>query len=72
MAGRASTGITAARWFGPLGLVVFGVVLLVPDEAIALRAADIGLGLMIALALGTHWEFHRRWRRDGSAPGGQS
>jgi hypothetical protein len=60
MSGPDSLVPRLARLIGPLGLVLVGVLLLVDDEATALLIADIGLGLVIVLALGSHLAFHRR------------
>jgi hypothetical protein len=61
-----------ARLIGPLGLLLVGTLILVPDREHALLIADLGLGLLIALALGTHLAFHRRWRRPAPTSGGDT
>jgi hypothetical protein len=68
---RGSAAPRPARLIGPVGLLLSGALLLVHDRGPALLVADLGLGLLIALALGTHLAFHRRWRRNGSTPGGE-
>jgi hypothetical protein len=55
---------------GPFGLALFGLAVLVDDRDTMLLIADLGLGLLIALALGIHLAFHRRGRRNGPTPGG--
>ena len=60
----------AAALIGPLGLVLFGLAVLVDDRDTLLLIADLGLGLLVALALGAHLAFHRRRRRNGPTPGG--
>jgi len=71
MSGHDSPIPRLARLIGPLGLVLFGILLLVDDEATALLIADIGLGLLIVLALGMHLAFHRRIHRDGPTRAGR-
>lgn len=68
MPGRRSLGPILARWIGAVGLVLFGLLVLVPDEATAFLIADIGVALLITLALAAHLAFHRRWRRDNPSP----
>ena len=61
-----------ARLIGPVGLVLFAVLLSIPDRATALRIADLGVGVLIVLALGVHLAFRRRWRRKGSTSEGET
>ena len=69
---RESAVPRLARLIGPLGLTLVVVLLLVHDRDTALLIADLGLGLLIVLALGTHLAFHRQRGRNRSTPGGSS
>lgn len=61
-----------ARLIGPIGLVLFGVLLLIPERATALLIADLGVGVLIALTLGVHLAFRRRWRGKRSTTEGRT
>ena len=74
MSDNGSRAARAARWVGPLGLVLVAVVPAVPDRSIGLLIADVGLALLIGLTLSAHLRFHRRRHRDDpdrtTIPGG--
>jgi hypothetical protein len=69
---RTSLLPALARLIGPLGLVLLGALLLVPDRATALVITDLCVGVLIALALGVHLAFWRRWRAKGSTTEGET
>jgi hypothetical protein len=68
---RPSLIPSLARLIGPIELVLLGVLLFIPDRATALLITDLGVGVLIALALGVHLAFWRRWRGKGSTTEGE-
>jgi hypothetical protein len=54
--------LRAAGWIGAAGLALVAVLVLIDDRELGLRIAELGLVLVIGLALSAHLAFHRRWR----------
>lgn len=60
---QAAPEAMTALWIGAVGLSLVTLFLLLDGKGLALGIADVGIGVLITLALLTHVAFHRRHRQ---------